>query len=177
MKIRHAALQDAAAIAAIYNYAVLHTDAIWSEQAVDSDNRSTWITQRQSDGYPVLIYADEAGNVAGYASYGAWRAFDGFRYTVEHSVYVHPDHQGKGAGRALLTQIIAEARQAGMHMMVAGITATNQPSLHLHRSLGFTETAHMPQVGAKFGRWLDLTFMQLKLDESRAPGDEKNAKR
>ncbi|HHR7402043.1 TPA: GNAT family N-acetyltransferase [Salmonella enterica subsp. enterica serovar Paratyphi A] len=126
------------------------------------------ITARQLLGYPVLV-SEENGVVTGYASFGDWRSFDGFRYTVEHSVYVHPAHQGKGLGRKLLSRLIDEARRCGKHVMVAGIESQNAASIRLHHSLGFTVTAQMPQVGVKFGRWLDLTFMQLQLDEHAAP--------
>lgn len=168
MTIRYASIEDCAAIAEIYNHAVLHTAAIWNDQTVDADNRIAWYEARQIAGYPVLV-CEENGTVTGYASFGDWRAFDGFRHTVEHSVYVHPQHQGKGLGRALLTQLIAEARQIGKHVMVAGIESQNQASLKLHETLGFVTTAQMPQVGTKFGRWLDLTFMQLQLDERQEP--------
>ncbi len=84
-------------------------------------------------------------------------------------MYVHPQHQGKGLGRALLAQLINEARHIGKHVMVAGIESQNQASLNLHAALGFVTTAQMPQVGTKFGRWLDLTFMQLQLDERQDP--------
>ena len=113
--------------------------------------------------------SEENGVVTGYSSFGDWRAFDGFRHTVEHSVYVHPDHQGKGLGRSLLVALIKEARRLNKHVMVAGIEAQNQASLHLHETLGFVTTGQMPQVGTKFGRWLDLTFMQLQLDDRRDP--------
>lgn len=166
MPIRHACPEDCAAIAEIYNHAVLETVAIWSDIIVDRNNRIAWLNARQQAGYPVLV-SEERGVVTGYASFGDWRAFDGFRHTVEHSVYVHPQHQGKGLGRALLTRLISEAQQRGKHMMVAGIESQNSASLKLHASLGFITTAQMPQVGIKFGRWLDLTFMQLNLE--RAP--------
>jgi phosphinothricin acetyltransferase len=99
MIVRHASKEDCAAIGEIYNHAVLHTAAIWNDKTVDTDNRIAWFEARTFAGYPVLV-SEEDGTITGYASFGDWRAFDGFRHTVEHSVYVHPDHQGKGlAGR------------------------------------------------------------------------------
>ena len=168
MSIRFATKEDCAAIAEIYNHAVVHTAAIWNDKTVDTDNRIAWFEARQFAHFPVLV-SEENGVVTGYSSYGDWRAFDGFRHTAEHSVYVHPDHQGKGLGRALLTALIEEARRRGKHVMVAGIEAQNSASLHLHETLGFITTGQMPQVGTKFGRWLDLTFMQLQLDNRTDP--------
>ncbi len=168
MIIRHACIEDCAAIGEIYNHAVLHTAAIWNDATVDTDNRIAWFEARQLAGYPVLVSVENEV-VTGYASFGDWRAFDGFRHTVEHSVYVHPGHQGKGIGRALMKALIAEARRIGKHVMVAGIEAQNSASIHLHETLGFVTTGQMPQVGTKFGRWLDLTFMQLQLDDRTDP--------
>lgn len=168
MSIRFATKEDCAAIAEIYNHAVLHTAAIWNDKTVDADNRIAWFEARQFADFPVLV-SEENGTVTGYSSYGDWRAFEGFRHTVEHSVYVHPDHQGKGLGRALLSALIEEARRRGKHVMVAGIESQNAASLHLHKTLGFVTTGQMPQVGTKFGRWLDLTFMQLQLDDRIDP--------
>lgn len=168
MTIRYASKADCAAIAEIYNHAVLHTAAIWNDRTVDTENRVAWFETRQTTGYPVLV-SEENGSITGYASFGDWRAFEGFRHTVEHSVYVHPQHQGKGLGRALLAQLIVEARHAGKHVMIAGIESQNRASLKLHASFGFVTTAQMPQVGTKFGRWLDLTFMQLQLDDRQSP--------
>jgi len=168
MPIRYAVKEDCAAIAAIYNHAVINTAAIWNDQTVDADNRIAWFEARALLGYPVIV-SEENGVVTGYASFGDWRAFDGFRHTVEHSVYVHPEHQGKGLGLALMERLIEEAKRIGKHVMVAGIEAQNQGSIHLHQKLGFTITGQMPQVGTKFGRWLDLTFMQLQLDNRTDP--------
>ncbi|MDH0063733.1 GNAT family N-acetyltransferase [Leclercia adecarboxylata] len=168
MIIRHVCKEDCAAIGEIYNHAVLHTAAIWNDATVDTDNRIAWFEARQLAGYPVLVSVENEV-VTGYASFGDWRAFDGFRHTVEHSVYVHPGHQGKGIGRALMKALIAEARHIGKHVMVAGIEAQNSASIHLHETLGFVTTGQMPQVGTKFGRWLDLTFMQLQLDDRTDP--------
>ena len=116
-----------------------------------------------------MLVSEENGVVTGYASYGDWRNFDGFRHTVEHSVYIHPEYQGQGLGNVLLAALIEEAKRRGKHVMVAGIESQNHASLHLHAKHGFVTTGQMPQVGTKFGRWLDLTFMQLQLDNRQDP--------
>mgnify|MGYP004727013515 CR=1 FL=1 len=108
---------------------------------------------------------DDRDQVIGYATYGDWRPWDGYRFTVEHSVYVHPDAQGQGVGKHLMQQLITSARKQGKHVMVAGIESGNTGSIILHQKLGFTESGTLREVGTKFGRWLDLTFMQLKLGE------------
>ncbi len=110
-------------------------------------------------GFPVLVAA-EGETVLGYASYGPFRAFEGYRQTAEHSVYVAAAARRRGVAEALLRALEADARRAGLHVMLGGIAADNAPSLRLHAKLGFTETARMPEVGQKFGRWLDLVFMQ-----------------
>ena len=166
LHIRDAMAGDAPGIAAIYNDAVLHTTAIWNEVRVDTANRAQWIAERQARGYPVLVASDARGAVLGYASFGDWRAFDGYRHTVEHSVYVHPDCRGQGVGRRLMQALIERARGLGKHVMVAAIEAGNTGSIALHEQLGFVQTGRMPEVGTKFGRWLDLAWLQLRLDEA-----------
>lgn len=168
MPIRDALAKDAGPVAGIYNQAVRDTVAIWNETEVDIVNRRAWIADRQVAGFPVLVL-EEAGEVIGYASYAPFRAFDGYRLSVEHSVYVRTDHQGKGYGRLLMEALIARAIKSKMHVMIGGIAAENQGSIALHRKLGFVETGRMPQVGQKFGRWLDLVFMQLTLDDRSEP--------
>jgi phosphinothricin acetyltransferase len=165
MPIRDAQAADAAAIMAIYNDAVEHTTAIWNEVRVDEANRRAWMAERQARGYPVLVATDANDRVLGYASFGDWRAFDGYRHTVEHSVYVHSDGRGQGIGRTLMQALIERARAIGKHVMVAAIESGNTTSIRLHERLGFVHTGQMPEVGTKFGRWLDLTFLQLQLDQ------------
>lgn len=170
MLIRDATPADAEVIAVIYNDAVAHTTAIWNETLVDAANRVAWMADRQRLGYPVLVAVDETdGTVLGYASFGDWRAFDGYRHTVEHSVYVRGDRRRGGVGRSLMLALIGRARDLGKHVMVAGIEAGNAASIRLHLELGFRQVGLMPQVGAKFGRWLDLAFLQLLLDENPQP--------
>ncbi len=165
MRIRDAEDHDLPAIAAIYNDAVRQTTAIWNDSPVDVENRRQWRADRQRLGYPVLVAVDPADAVIGYASFGDWRAFDGYRHTVEHSVYVHSDQRGGGLGGALLQGLIERARAMGKHVMVAGIEAGNTASIRLHERLGFEHVGLLPQVGTKFGRWLDLAFLQLRLDD------------
>jgi phosphinothricin acetyltransferase len=161
--IRDALPADMTAVLAIYNDAVLNTTAIWNEQPVDLANREAWFNARAAQAYPILVAIDEADEVVGYSSFGDWRPFEGFRHTVEHSVYIRADQRGKGLGPLLMKALIERARQCDKHMMVAAIESGNAASIHLHEKLGFVITGQMPQVGTKFGRWLDLTFMQLDL--------------
>lgn len=168
MQIRDALESDLQGITDIYNHAVTHTTAIWNEREVDLDNRHAWFQDRAAAGYPILI-AMNGNDVLGYASFGDWRAFDGFRHTVEHSIYVRADQHGQGIGRALMEALITRARDLGKHVMVAGIEAGNTGSIHLHEKLGFKQVGLMPQVGTKFGRWLDLAFLQLTLDARSDP--------
>ncbi|MGB4488108.1 GNAT family N-acetyltransferase [Pseudomonas veronii] len=169
--IRDATEQDLPAIRDIYNDAVLNTTAIWNEQLVDLANRQAWFTARQAQRYPILVAVDN-DEVTGYASFGDWRPFEGYRYSVEHSVYVRNDQRGKGLGPRLMQALIERARTGGKHVMVAAIESSNQASLRLHERLGFSTTGQMPQVGIKFGRWLDLTFMQLTLNPGAEPPQE-----
>ncbi|WP_068765314.1 GNAT family N-acetyltransferase [Rhodobacter xanthinilyticus] len=166
--IRPATPADAPALAEIYNAAVRETTAIWNDIEVDAENRRAWMAARAEGGFPVLV-CEEGGAVLGYASYGPFRAFDGYRATVEHSVYVRKGAQGGGRGRALMEALIAEARARGAHIMVAAIEAGNAGSIALHASLGFEPVGRMPEVGQKFGRWLDLALMQLRLDTRAQP--------
>jgi phosphinothricin acetyltransferase len=161
-EIRRAGEEHLPGILAIYNHAVVHTTAIWNDLLVDLENRRQWWRGRTEAGFPVLVaVGTEAGdNVLGYASYGPFRAFDGYRQTVEHSVYVAEGARRRGVAFALLQALEARARAGGMHVMIGGIAADNHASLALHAKCGHVETARMPEVGQKFGRWLDLVFMQ-----------------
>jgi phosphinothricin acetyltransferase len=170
MDIRDASAADIPGITRIYNDAVLTSTAIWNTSVVDEANRAAWLEDRAKLGYPVLVALDADGGVAGYGSFGDWRAWEGYRHTVEHSVYVRADQRGKGLGEALTQALIARARDCGKHVIVAGIEAGNVASIRLHEKLGFEKTGHLKEVGTKFGRWLDLAFLQLRLDPE-APND------
>ena len=160
--LRDAVEADLAAIRDIYNHAVEHSTAIWNETLVDLDNRRQWWQARIAKTYPVLV-AEHEGRVAGYASYGDWRAFDGYRHTVEHSVYVGEAFRGLGIGEQLMRGLVARAAAGGIHVMIAGIEAENAASIRLHEKLGFRTVGTFSEVGTKFGRWLDLTCMELRV--------------
>ncbi|MBD9371477.1 N-acetyltransferase family protein [Rhizobium sp. ARZ01] len=160
--IRDAREDDMAAVMEIYNDAVANTTAIWNDTLVDLDNRLEWFRGRRERGFPVVV-AELDGKVVGYASYGDWRAFDGYRHTAEHSIYVHKDARGNGIGRLLLGNLIDRARSSGIHVLIAGIESENEASIRLHEGFGFRAVGRFKEVGTKFGRWLDLTCMELCL--------------
>lgn len=167
MFIREAGEADLPAILEITNAAIAGTTANWNMHPVDLPSRFAWLAQRRAAGLPVLVAVDGGlkapGPVLGYASYGPFRPFDGYRLTVEHGVYVSEAAQGRGLGTRLVNALVARAAADGMHMMVAAISADNEGSIRLHERLGFVQTGRMPRVGRKFGRWLDLVMMQREL--------------
>ncbi|MFB9268994.1 GNAT family N-acetyltransferase [Bradyrhizobium erythrophlei] len=166
MAIRPATEQDIPAITAIYNEVVAHSNAVWTEKRDTEADRLAWMKARQALGYPVLVAA-EGTSVLGYGTFGDFRAWPGYRYTVEHSVYIQAAHRGHGLGRIIVDELVAAATALGKHALIAGIDGSNEASLRLHARAGFVEVARMPEVGRKLGRWLDLVFMQRILD---APG-------
>ena len=159
--IRSATDDDLPAILAIYNDAVLNSTAIWNETPADLADRQAWFAERRRRRFPVLVADD--GGILGYGSFGDFRPFEGYRVTVEHSVYVLDEAQGRGIGKALLAALIEEARHLGKRVMVGAIDATNASSLALHETMGFSETGRMPGVGEKFGKRLDLVLVQKML--------------
>ncbi|MBL8573107.1 MAG: N-acetyltransferase [Hyphomicrobiaceae bacterium] len=162
IQIRDAVAADMPAIRDIYNDAVENSTAIWNEIVVDAANRLDWWRARLALGYPVLV-ADRDGTVLGYASFGDFRPFDGYRHTAEHSVYVAAGGRGLGIGTLLLGALEARARAIGKHVLIGGVEAGNDASMALHRRMGFIETGRLREVGRKFDRWLDLVFMQKTL--------------
>jgi phosphinothricin acetyltransferase len=157
--VRDAGEADLPAILEIYNAAVLNETSIWTDDISDLAERRAWWQARTAQGFPVYV-AEVNGAVCGYGTFGEFRSNQGYRFTVEHSIYVVTPEQRRGIGSVLLTRLIAEARRTNKHAMIGGIASDNLASLALHQRFGFVETGRMPQVGFKFGRWLDLVFMQ-----------------
>jgi L-amino acid N-acyltransferase YncA len=160
--IRDTVPDDLPAILTVHNAAIAETTAIWDEEQVELADRQAWFDQRTGAGLPILT-ADIDGQMAGYASYGPFRPKTGYRHTVENSVYVADGFHRRGVATALMAELIERARVGEVHAMVAGIESSNTTSMALHAKFGFEVVGVMPQVGVKFGRWLDLTWMQLLL--------------
>lgn len=169
MIIRPANIGDLDEILAIYNDAILNSTALWSDDPVKRADREQWFAANEARGHPVFV-AENEGRVAGYASYGPWQTRSGYRNTVESSVYIRAEHHGLGIGGRLLTALIDHARSAGLHVMIADIESGNMASIALHQKLGFQHCGFIPEVGTKYGRWLDLTVMRLHLGGSDGIG-------
>lgn len=163
MDIRDAIETDMTAILAIHNEVIATSTAIYSETPSTLAERIDWWRSRVASGFPVIVAEDDSGLV-GYASFGEFRGRPGYRFTVEHSIYIRQDRRGSGAGAGLMTDLIDRAKAAGKHVMIAGVDAENEASIRFHERLGFERVARFKEVGYKFGRWLDLVFLQLMLE-------------
>ena len=159
MTIRDAVEGDLPPILEIYNDVIATSTAIYRDSPATLDDRLAWWRAKLEPGYPTLV-ADDDGAVIGFATFGEFRPWPGYRFTVEHSVHVHRDHRGRGVGTALMRPLIERAQSLGKHVMIAGVDADNLGSIAFHERLGFERVAHFRQVGFKFNRWLDLVFLQ-----------------
>jgi L-amino acid N-acyltransferase YncA len=171
MQIVPATVAQLPGILAIYNEVIEHSTAIYALAPTTLAERRAWFDARLKSGYPVLA-ATEGDIVLGFSSFGDWRGtWPGYRYTVEHTVHVGADARGRGVGRKLLEALFPLALALDKHVMIGGIDASNLSSIRFHERLGFARVAQFHEVGHKFGRWLDLVFVQKLLD---APGSRRN---
>jgi L-amino acid N-acyltransferase YncA len=160
--VREARDEDMPTMLEIYNDAVRTTTAVWNETARTEQEQREWMQSKRSQSLPVLV-AVEQGDLLGFCTFGPFRAWHGYRFTVENSIYVHRDYRRRGVARELLNALITQARAQKLHTMIAGIEAENLASIQLHESVGFMKAAHLHEVGYKFNRWLDLVLMELRL--------------
>ncbi|MBS0454856.1 MAG: N-acetyltransferase [Proteobacteria bacterium] len=163
--------EHADAILAILNDAIVNSTALYDYVPRPAEAMKTWFGTKRANGFPVVGATDGSGKLIGFASYGTFRAFPAYKYTVEHSVYVHKDHRGQGLGKILIGELVRRARAADLHAIVGCIDASNAGSIALHKSLGFVHSGTFPQVGFKFGQWLDVAFYQLLLETPAQPVD------
>jgi L-amino acid N-acyltransferase len=167
MLIRASRDADAAEIASLLNALLATTTIEWTVTPRTVEGALEWLRAHE-----VVLLAEDQGAVVGVAAFGWFRdvvKWPGYRFTVENTIHVREDRWGSGVGELLMHALIEQARDAGLHTMIAAIDSANEASIRFHERLGFTKVARLPEVGAKFGRWLDLVLLQITLDERAAP--------
>ncbi|MET4579950.1 GNAT family N-acetyltransferase [Ottowia thiooxydans] len=163
--------EHAQAILSIFNEAIVNSTALYDYHPRTPQNMEGWFQAKAAGRFPVIGAVDQDGALLGFASYGTFRAWPAYKYSVEHSVYVHKDHRGKGLGHALMGQLIEAARAQQLHVMIGAIDAANAGSIAMHEKLGFVHAGTIQQAGFKFGSWLDVAFYQLILNTPTHPVD------
>ncbi|HSV54401.1 MAG TPA: GNAT family N-acetyltransferase [Burkholderiaceae bacterium] len=163
--------RHAGAILAIFNEAIINSTALYDYKPRAPETMGPWFATKRSHGFPVIGVEDAGGKLLGFASYGSFRAWPAYKYTVEHSIYIEKDHRGAGLGHQLLEAIAAKACEQGLHTLVGAIDATNAASIALHKRHGFEHAGTIRQAAFKFGRWLDLAFYQRTLETPLHPVD------
>jgi phosphinothricin acetyltransferase len=158
-------------ILAIFNDAILNSTALYEYEPRTPAFMDTWFSAKEQGRFPLIGAVDDDGSLSGFTTYGAFRAFPAYKYSVEHSIYVHPQRRGRGIGRLLLKNVIDAAQADGRHTLIGGIDSANTASIRLHQSAGFVRCAQIREAGYKFGRWLDLEFYQLILPTPLNPSD------
>lgn len=161
----------AAEILAILNEAIEHSTALYDYRPRPLASMDAWFDTKEKGGYPVIGLVDTTGALLGFGSYGQFRAWPAYKYSVEHSLYVAPGYRGRGIGKLLLAEILERARRQGYHNVIGGIDAGNTASIALHERFGFVRCGLVRHAGFKFGRWLDLAFYQKLLDTPAEPVD------
>jgi L-amino acid N-acyltransferase YncA len=157
---------DLAGILEIYNEVIRNSTAVYQEVELTAERGEAWFAAKLASGFPFLVARDASG-VTGFGSFGEFRAWPCYRNSVEHSVHVRCDRRGQGIGRTLVLELMNRAAAMHKHVMIAGIDADNAASIKLHEGLGFTKAGHFHEVGFKFGRWLDLVFLQCRLPATK----------
>lgn len=171
--IRDADEGDLPGILEIYNDSILNLTATWLEEPVDIEDRRKWMRDLKNGGFPIFVAVPDTeshpdGNtglpsVLGYSSYGPFRSKTGYRFTVENSIYIHPSARSGGLGTVLMQKLLEHAKKSGIHVVIAATSSDNEASLRFHERLGFVEAGRIPEVGTKWGRWLNLVIQQLIL--------------
>lgn len=160
-QIRPARVEDLGAINDIYNYYVERSTCTFQTEPETMEDRAAWFAAHD-EAHPVIV-AELGGEVVGWGSLSRFHSRCAYRFTVELSVYVRHDVVSGGIGKALMVELIALARAAGHHSLVGVICTENTPSLSMGEALGFVKVGHLREVGFKFGRWLDVAYLQLIL--------------
>ena len=161
--IRNYQKSDAIAILDIINYNILNATALYDYYIRNLAQQESILESKIQAGFPVIV-AENNGIVVGFGMYSEFRFREAYKFTVEHSVYVHQNSQGLGIGKLLLTELIQLAKKQGLHTMIGVIDAENQKSIDFHHQFGFKTVGVIKESGFKFNRWLDSVFVQLILE-------------
>ena len=164
--------EHSAAILDLFNNTILHSTALYDYYPRQPDFMVKWFANKRDRGYPVLGAVNQTGQLLGFASWGAFRDYPANKYTVEHSIYIHQNYRRQGLAKRLMQVLIERAKEADVHVMVGCIDANNQGSIALHQQMGFQHVGTMPQIGFKFGDWLDVMLYQLILETPFEPQDD-----
>jgi L-amino acid N-acyltransferase len=163
--------RHAQAILAIFNEAIVNSTVLYEYKPRTMEMMGSWFEAKRKGNYPVIGIESDTGELMGFASYGTFRAWPAYKYTVEHSVYVNVRFRGRGIGKRLMKEIIAAAEGQNYHTMVGVIDGSNVVSIRLHEAFGFACCGTIRQAGFKFGKWLDVLFYQLILATPEKPTD------
>jgi L-amino acid N-acyltransferase len=155
----------------IFNEAILNSTALYDYQPRTMEMMRQWFEIKQRGDFPVIGAIDAQGKLLGFASYGTFRPWPAYKYSVEHSIYIHKNHRCQGLGKCLMRSLMTRATEQQYHVMIAAIDINNPGSIALHQSLGFTHSGTLKQVGFKFGQWLDLALYQYVLETPDRPID------
>ncbi len=158
--------QDLAEILTIYNEVIRTSTAVYTEIEFTAERGAAWFDAKRAGGFPFIVAKDASG-ITGFGTFGNFRAPPCYQHSVEHSVHVRADRRGRGIGRQLVIELMNLAAAMHKHVMIAGVDADNAVSIKLHESLGFIKVAHFHEVGFKFGRWLDLVFLECRLPATK----------
>ncbi len=156
----------------IFNDAIINSTALYDYKPRTMESMKSWFENKEKSKYPVIGIIDEQNQLLGFGSYGVFRAWPAYKYTVEHSLYIHRNYRGQGLGKIILQKIIENAVNQGYHCLIAGIDSANEASIKLHKIYEFEYCGKIKQVGYKFSNWLDLEFYQLILKTTIIPNEE-----
>ncbi len=155
----------------IFNHEIINSTALFDYKARTMENMTVWFENKRKGLFPVIGAINDDGNLIGFVSYGEFRSWPAYKYTIEHSIYVDKRFRGQGISHKLLNAMINTAKEQNYHVIVAGIESKNAISIRLHEKHGFKFCGRIEQAGFKFGNWLDLNFMQLALETPLNPVD------
>ena len=154
-------------IRSLFNHVIESSTAMYDYAPRSREFMAEWFQVKRAGDYPVIGIEDAQGEFLGFATYGGFRPFAGYKYTVEHSVYVRQGHSGRGVGRILMEELVRRAEQQDYHVMIGCIDAENQGSIIFHEKLGFVFCGRIRECGYKFNDWRDVVFYQLFLNSKK----------